>query len=232
MKLLDNTVLITGGAVGIGFALAQRFIKAGSKVIVCGRREEKLKEAQQKLPQLEVRRCDVSVESERQSLFDWIKTDFPRLNILVNNAGIQQRLNLLESNAEWSYYHKEIQVNLEAPIHLAMLFIPHLAEKDNATIINISSGLAFAPGAFAPIYSATKAALHSFSMSLRQQVAKRNINVIEVAPPAVNTDLGGAGLHTFGVPLGEFADAVFEGFGNGDLEIGCQLPPTEVGGLR
>ena len=86
--------------------------------------------------------------------------------------------------------------------------------------INISSGLAFTPGAFAPVYSATKAAMHSFSMSLRHQVAKRNISVVEVAPPAVNTDLGGAGLHTFGVPLDEFADAVFQGLAAGDTEIG------------
>lgn len=220
MKLSGNTVLITGGALGIGFALAERFISAGSEVIVCGRREDKLKEAQQKLPSLNVRRCDVSSDTQRQSLFESIRSEFPDLNVLVNNAGIQQRFNLVKTNADWSYYHKEIQVNLEAPIHLAMLFVPHLTVKANATIINISSGLAFIPGAFAPIYSATKAGLHSFSMSLRHQVAKNNIKVIEVAPPAVNTDLGGADLHTFGVPLNEFADAVFQGFANGDPEIG------------
>jgi uncharacterized oxidoreductase len=95
-----------------------------------------------------------------------------------------------------------------------------LAGKDNATLINVTSGLAFTPMAAAPIYSATKAALHSFTMSTRFQAKNQNVNIIEVAPPAVNTDLGGPGLHTFGAPLDEFADAVFQGFARGDLEIG------------
>ncbi|MTV50859.1 SDR family NAD(P)-dependent oxidoreductase [Heliobacillus mobilis] len=220
MKLTGNTVLITGGASGIGFALAERFIQLGNQVIICGRREDKLKEAQNRYPQLHTRVCDVAKETERQSLFAWINKEFPQTNVLVNNAGIQQRFNLLEVNQDWSNYQQEININFEAPIHLSMLLIPLLTNKVNATIINVSSGLAFTPGAFAPIYSATKAALHSFTMSLRHQVSKLNIEVIEVAPPAVNTDLGGAGLHTFGVPLDEFADAVFEGFKNGNQEIG------------
>jgi uncharacterized oxidoreductase len=220
MNLTGNTILITGGSSGIGFSFAERFLKSGNKVIVCGRREGKLQEVQRRFPELHVRICDVAEESERIALFKWAKSEFPELNVLVNNAGIQQRTNLLKSKEDWSYHRQEIAANLEAPLHLTMLFLPHLAEKNNAAIINVSSGLAFTPMAAAPIYSATKAALHSFTMSLRHQLSTSGIEVIEVAPPAVNTDLGGEGLHTFGVPLNEFADGVFQELEKGVQEIG------------
>jgi uncharacterized oxidoreductase len=215
-----NTILITGGASGIGLAFAERFLQAGNEVIVCGRREAKLAEAKQKFPKLHTRVCDVSDEADRQSLFDWITKGFPELNILVNNAGIQQRVNLLRPMADWSHYHQEIAANLDGPIHLSLLFMPHLVHRDRAAIINVSSGLAITPAAFAPIYSATKAALHSFSMTLRMQLSHTNIQVVEVLPPAVNTDLGGVGLHTFGAPVDKFADAVFEGLEKGGIELG------------
>ena len=220
MNTKGNTVLITGGASGIGLALAERFLNAGSEVIICGRREEKLKEAQERFPKLHTRVCDVSDASDRESLYAWVTREFPELNVLVNNAGIQQRVNLLEANKEWSYYHQEIAANLEGPIHLTMLFLPHLLQKENAAIVNVSSGLGVTPAAWVPIYSATKAAMHSFTITLRLQLSKTSVQVIEVLPPAVNTDLGGVGLHTFGAPVNEFADAVFRGLESGDLEIG------------
>lgn len=219
MNTSGNTILITGGASGIGLALAERFIKAGNEVIIVGRREEKLKEAKNKFPMLHTKVCDVSDEKERQSLLQWTIENFPKLNILVNNAGIQQRVNLLSSREDWSYYNKEISINFEGPVHLCMLFAPTLIYKENPVIINISSGLGLAPGVWVPVYSATKAAIHSFTLSLRMQLSETKVNVVEVFPPAVNTDLGGVGLHTFGAPLGDFADAVFKGFENGDLEI-------------
>lgn len=101
-----------------------------------------------------------------------------------------------------------------------MLFAPLFAEKEKATIINVTSGLAFTPAMFAPVYSATKAAIHSFTMSLRHQLTDSSIEVIEVVPPAVNTDLGGAGLHSQGVPLDAFADGIFKGLKEGQKEIG------------
>jgi uncharacterized oxidoreductase len=221
VNLTGNTILITGGASGIGGAFAERFLKAGNQVIICGRRAEKLDEARQKHPELHSRVCDVAKEADRLALFEWVSSEFPRLNMLVNNAGIQQRFNLFEANPRnWGHYQQEIAINVEAPIHLSMLFLPFLAGKEHAAIINVGSGLAFTPMAMAPIYCATKAALHSFTMSLRHQAAARNVAVVEVVPPAVNTDLGGAGLHTFGAPLSDFADAIFEGFRRGDPEIG------------
>ncbi|ATH94575.1 cytochrome C553 [Bacillus glycinifermentans] len=223
MELSGNTILITGGASGIGLAFAERFVRAGNTVIICGRREKKLEEAKQKYPDIITRVCDVTVEADRIALFEWVTEHHPQINVLVNNAGIQQRYDILKTDAKdnWAHYSKEIAVNLEAPLHLAMLFAPYFAgKKTNTAIINVTSGLAFTPMAIAPIYSSTKAALHSFTMSLRHQLSETAVQVIEVAPPAVNTDLGGVGLHDFGAPVDDFADAIFKGLKEGRLEIG------------
>ncbi len=220
MELSGNTILITGGASGIGLAFAENFLKAGNKVIVVGRQENKLAVAKDKFPDLYTKVCDVSKEEERIRLYEWITENFPDLNVLVNNAGIQQRVNLLNAKNDWGYYQNEIAINVEGPIHLSMLFIPHLMKQQQATILNVTSGLAIQPGVWVPIYSATKAAMHSFTVTLRQQLENTNVEVIEVLPPAVNTDLGGVGLHTFGAPLNDFIQAIFEGLKNNQLEIG------------
>jgi uncharacterized oxidoreductase len=217
MEFTANTVLITGGASGIGFAFAERFIRAGSNVIICGRREHKLKEAQSKYPQLDIRVCDVAVPAERTALFDWVTQAYPGLNLLINNAGIQQRIQLQEKPT-WKTLAEEVAINLEAPIHLSTLFIPHLMQQKRPSIINITSGLAFVPKANVPVYCATKAALHSFTLSLRHQLSGTPVAVIEIIPPAVDTDLGGKGLHTFGAPLNEFMDAVAEQLKMGSIE--------------
>ena len=219
MNLANNTILITGGASGIGLALAERFLAAGSKVIVCGRSAEKLHEAKSKFPQLITKQCDVSTPAERIELLNWVKTAIPNLNILINNAGIQRRVNFKENQDDWSEFQKEIAINLEAPIHLSHLFIPHLLQQRDPYIVNVGSGLAFVPAAFVPVYSATKAALHSFTLSLRHQLSSTTIKVVEIIPPAVDTDLGGPGLHTFGVPLQDFADAIMLGMSAGKKEV-------------
>ncbi|TKC15640.1 SDR family oxidoreductase [Robertmurraya kyonggiensis] len=231
MKLSGNTILITGGSAGIGLAFAERFIKAGNKVIVCGRREKVLQNAKEKFPSLITRVSDVAIESERVALFDWVTSIYPDVNVLINNAGIQQRFHVLNTDSKnnWSHFSKEIATNIEAPFQLSMLFAPFFATKEEATIINVTSGLAFTPAVIAPVYSATKAALHSFTLSLRHQLSDTSVEVIEVAPPAVNTDLGGAGLHTFGEPLDAFADGIFKGLEEGKKEIGYG---TSVNALR
>lgn len=222
MKLSGNTILITGGSTGIGLAFAERFMKAGNTVIITGRREQYLQAAQEKLPNLITRVSDLNNEAERIALFDWVTANYPDINVLVNNAGIQQRFNVLKTDvkSDWQYFNKEITTNIEAPFHLAMLFAPVFALKESAAIINVTSGLAFTPFAIAPIYSATKAALHSFTMSLRHQLSATPVEVIEVAPPAVNTDLGGTGLHFQGEPLDTFADGIFQGLQEDKSEIG------------
>lgn len=218
MQLDSNTVLITGGASGIGLGLAERFLHAGSKVIVCGRREDKLREAKAAHPGLETRVCDLARAADRVLLADWAVGEFPLLNVLVNNAGVQRRVSLAEQE-DWESTREEFAINLEAPVHLSRLMIPSLLKQKGATIVNVTSGLAFAPLASAPIYCATKAALHSFTLSLREQLAGTPIEVVEIIPPAVDTDLGGPGLHTFGVKVDELADAVMARLAGGEQEI-------------
>jgi uncharacterized oxidoreductase len=209
MELAGHAVLVTGGATGIGSAIATRFLKAGSDVLICGRRADKLTELQRRHPQLHTRVCDVEDPAQRVALRDWVINELPTLDVLVNNAGIQQHVRLLDQ-PDWEIIHREIAINFESHVHLSTLFIPHLMRQPRPAIINVSSGLSFVPLARVPIYSATKAAIHSFTLSLRQQLRETPVEVIEVIPPGVNTDLGGPGLHTWGVALDEFADAVFQ----------------------
>src|SRR5665213_2880039 len=218
MELGGHTMLITGGASGIGLALATRFLRAGSRVIVCGRRADALRDAAAAHPGLITHVGDVATAAAREALIAWVTKAHPDVNVLVNNAGVQRRLQLTEP-ANWDEVHQEIAINFEAPLHLSMLLLPHLAGQPRPAILNITSGLSFTPLTAAPVYSATKAALHSLTLSLRQQLANTPVSIVEIIPPAVNTDLGGVGLHTFGAPLDEFADAVFARLGAGDLEI-------------
>ena len=220
MKIAGSNVLVTGGASGIGLALARRFHAGGATVALCGRREDRLREVATDLPGLVTRACDLALADERRALAEWVVRELPGLNVLVNNAGIQRYPRLAAGEGDWAATGEEIAINLSAPIHLTMLLAPHLQQQSDPAIINVTSGLAFAPLARAPVYSATKAALHSFTLSLRHQLAATPIAVVELAPPAVNTDLGGPGLHTFGADLDEFADAVFARLRAGETEIG------------
>lgn len=191
MDVGGNIVLITGGATGIGFALAEQFVEAGSVVIVCGRRRTKLLVAKRKLPALHIRQCDVSVESERRKLVRWVATRFAHLNILINNAGIQRQMDFASAKVTKpvSVKDDEVAINLSAPIRLCGLFTPTLMKRKTSAIVNVSSGLAFVPIATMPVYCATKAALHSFTISLRHQLRGSSVRVFEAAPPATNTEL-------------------------------------------
>lgn len=220
MNLHNRTVLITGGATGIGLALARRFVASGNKVIICGRREERLEAARRELPALVTIRADIASESERLHLFETIVLKHPEIDILVNNAGIQNRPPPITEPQDFKAYQREIATNLESPVHLSLLFVNHLTQKSDAAIISITSGLAFSPLAFMPMYCATKAALHSFTLSLRHQLRDTTVKVVEIIPPKVQTDLGGVGLHDDGVPLDEFADHAWSQLALGAEEFG------------
>ncbi|MDQ2773171.1 MAG: SDR family oxidoreductase [Bacteroidota bacterium] len=221
MNIATNTILLTGGASGIGLALAVRFLNAGSTVIIVGRRADKLAEVQQLYPGLITRQADVADPAQRAELVRWATSTYPNLNVLVNNAGIQNRIQLAHDAAtDWDVRRQELVINVEAPIHLSTLLVPHLRHRPGAAIINVTSGLSFAPAAFVPIYSATKAALHSFTLSLRHQLEPEGIAVLEIVPPAVDTDLGGPGLHTFGVNVDAFADFIIDRLSKGEQEVG------------
>jgi len=233
VDLASNTVLITGGASGIGLGLAERFLAAGSDVIVCGRRAEKLQELKTRHPHVKTLVCDLSRAADRQMLFAWVTREHPGMNVLVNNAGIQRYPNLVApSETDADGIAEEIAINFEAPVHLSMLFAPHLAAVRHPAIINVTSGLSFVPLARAPVYSATKAALHSFTLSLRHQLKNTPIRVIEILPPAVDTDLGGPGLHTFGVKLDAFLDHTMPKLAAGDLEISYGFATEAAHGSR
>lgn len=216
MKISGNTVLITGGSSGIGLALAERFLDAGNEVLICGRREGALADVRKKHPALHTLVADTGSAADRQALFAQTVSRFPRLNVLINNAGVQRKVPLTASEP-WVETAQEIAINLEGPVHLSMLFIPHLLQQVRPVLASVSSGLAFVPIAAMPIYCATKAAVHSFTLSLRHQLARTPIEVVEIIPPAVRTNLGGA--HDFGTPLDEYADAVMTQLAEGRPEV-------------
>ena len=215
MKLTNNKILITGGATGIGLGLTERFIQENNTVIICGRRGANLAEVAEKFPTVITRVCDLTFEADRIDLYHWIAENHSDLNVLVNNAGIQNWMTI----ADDKFYEKataEIATNITAPVHLANLFINL---KSLNTIINVTSGLSFVPLAKVPIYSATKAFFHSFTLSLRYLLKSKNIEVIEMIPPALNTDLGGKGLHD-GQPLvSDFVASIFNQLTEGKTEL-------------
>jgi uncharacterized oxidoreductase len=206
MDLKGNTILITGGSSGIGMALAERFLALGNEVIITGRGEAALNAFERKHPSVHVKVNDAGSAEERSELAAWVVREFPRLNVLINNAGIQRRVNLREAEP-WADTASEIDINLGGPIHLSALLAPHLQTQPKARIMNVSSGLAFVPIAHLPVYCATKAALHSFTLSLREQLKPVGITVTEIIPPAVKTNLGGS--HDFGEELADYVDSVF-----------------------
>ena len=189
MKTSGNTILITGGGTGIGLALTEALLKAGNEIAICGRREGKLVEAKTKFPSIHYKVCDVSNSKERRSLVDWLMKDFNRLNVLVNNAGIQKQVDFGKGPADLAGDEDELQINLGAPVQLSALLVPHLMKQSESAIVNISSGLGFIPIASMPLYCAAKAALHSFSISLRHQLKGTTIKVFEIVPPTVDTEL-------------------------------------------
>lgn len=226
IDLKKATVLITGGSDGIGKGLAKRFIEAGSCVIITGRNADKLNIAKQEIPQLHTYVNDIGQVSQRELLADHIKKNFTDLNIVVNNAGIQRRIGLAEDNAGWNDRQEEIDILLSAPVHLNNLLIPLILNSGKAgVIVNVTSGGAYIPQVFAPVYSACKAALHSYTMVLRHTLSNKNCKVVELIPPAVQTGLAGPGM-AHGVPLNDFCDQIFEKLTRGNKQsIG--FGPTE-----
>ena len=219
MNLSNNKILITGGASGIGLGLTERFIQENNQVIICGRRQEALKEVSDKFPAVITKVCDLSVEAERVELYEWISENHSDLNVLVNNAGIQNWMDTSDNR----FYEKaknEVSINVLAPLHLTSLFA-QLKSLD--TIINVTSGLAFVQLTKVPVYCATKSFFHSFTISLRHLLKSKSIEVIEVIPPALNTDLGGKGLHDEHPPVSEFINAIFQQLKEGKNEVSFGL---------
>jgi uncharacterized oxidoreductase len=186
MKTQGNTIVITGGSSGIGRSLALRFHEAGNQVIVTGRRAAALSELTAAAPGIASYLLDIRDASEIQDFARRVVTDHPDLNVLVNNAGIM-RLEDASAERDLGDAEETVLTNLLGPIRLTNALIGHLLVKADTAIVNVSSGLAFVPLAAAPTYSATKAAIHSYSVSLRVKL-KGKVEVIELAPPGVRTE--------------------------------------------
>lgn len=212
MQLTDNTILITGGGSGIGRALAEAFHRLGNDVIIAGRRQSALDAVAAVNPGMKTAVLDVRDPDDILRFADRATREFPSLNVLVNNAGIMQEEDWRADAVDVSVAEATIATNLLAPIRLTAALLPLLKRQAQATIMNVSSGLAFLPLALTPTYSATKSAVHAFSDSLRYQLRASTVGVVELVPPYVQTELMGEqqASDSRALPLGEFIAEVME----------------------
>ena len=207
MKTSGNTILMTGGGSGIGEALAHRFHDRGDTVIIVGRRREALDKAAAGRERIHVMTLDVEDADAVDQFAAKVVADFPSLNVLINNAGIM-KFEDLTTKRDLADAEATIMTNILGPVRLTNALIDHLSAQADAAIVMVTSGLAFVPLVAAPTYSATKAAIHSYTVSLRTQLADK-VEIIELAPPGVQTDLTPGQANRPGyMPLDAFADAV------------------------
>jgi uncharacterized oxidoreductase len=224
MRMTGNTILITGGGSGIGGGLARAFHELGNRVIVAGRRREVLEKTG-----LDFVCLDTRDRRAIEAAVGEVTGRFPELNVVINNAGVQRRHDFSASVDE-AAIAEEIETNILGVIGVTAAFLPHLKSKESSTIINVSSGLAFVPMAQFPVYCASKAFVHSFTVSLRRQLQETSVRVIEVAPPWVATDLGGPGVFVPAPGRGPMALDVFIAAAMKDLASDAEELP--VAGAR
>ncbi len=189
MNLTGNTILITGGGSGIGRGLAQALHALGNQIVIAGRRQTPLDETVAANPGMQSLNVDMQNPSSVRSLAARATSGFPSLNVLINNAGIMRAEDLRAQQSDLADAEAIVATNLLGPIRLTAALMQHLLKQPRATILNVSSGLAFMPMARTPTYCATKAALHSYTLSLRAQLQATSIEVLELIPPYVATDL-------------------------------------------
>jgi uncharacterized oxidoreductase len=188
MKLENRTILITGATSGIGKELARQLLARRNTVIVTGRDPAKLEAIERELPGIHTFASDASDPDAIKALYASVCEHFPALDTLVNNAGIMRNVKLGQ-NPDLRDVTREIASNFSGPIQMVQIFLPHLKTRPGALIVNVSSGLAFIPLSIAPVYCATKAAIHSFTQSLRAQLDGSGVTVVELAPPGTETPL-------------------------------------------
>ncbi|CAN7291371.1 SDR family oxidoreductase [Bosea sp. LjRoot237] len=209
MNITGNTILITGGGSGIGRALAEAFHRAGNQVIISGRRERLLEEVTTANPGMEALVLDIQDRDDVAAFARQAIESFPELNVVIHNAGIM-RSEAVAAGDFLGTAEETIGTNLLGPIRLTAALLPHLLAQPRSAILTVSSGLAFVPLATTPTYSATKSAIHAWSMALREQLKKTSVEVIEIAPPYVQTELLGPqqAVDPMAMPLPEFTSEV------------------------
>jgi uncharacterized oxidoreductase len=204
MNPSGNTILITGGGSGIGRGLAEALHTQGNQVIIAGRRQKVLDEATAANPGMQSLILDIEQPGAISSFAADVAEKFPALNVLINNAGIMRAEKLLEQPGDLTDAEAIVATNLLGPIRLTAALLPHLKQQPKATIMNVSSGLAFVPLAMTPTYCATKAAIHSYTQSLRWQLRSSSIEVVEIIPPYVQTDLMDGAEDPRAMPLADY----------------------------
>lgn len=223
MTLSQQTILITGATSGIGLHLAIRLHQLGNQVIACGRNQQQLDNLNTEHAGMATHLCDITDEQQRHELATWATAHYPALNVVINNAGIMQLVDLTQP-VDPAKVMTELTTNLLAPVHLGSLFVEHLQRQPIAALVNVTSGLAFTPLATVPVYCATKAAMHSFSVSQRHQLRDTSVRVFEIIPPAVKTNLGHQDNYDRSndelMPMDDFIDAVIEALQTDTYEAG------------
>jgi uncharacterized oxidoreductase len=224
MELHNNTILITGGTSGFGLEFAKRLLESGNTVIVTGRDTVKLGAAKTNLPQLHIFQSDVSKPEAITELYEKVISQFPKLNILINNAGEMRKIVLHDSSLGLTNLTHEIETNLMGPIRMVQAFLPHLKQQQSAAILNVTSGLALVPFPISPIYGATKSGLRSYTKSLRVQLKNTQVKVFELIAPATKTPLNDAfrnldGYNVKQMDPVELVDIALKGVKKDQLEI-------------
>lgn len=209
MSMTHRTILITGGNSGIGAALARALLALGNRVVITGRNPDRLAAVLADTPGLAGYALDVTDPAALADFPAQVLADHPQLDTLILNAGIMEAEDYTADPVSTDVADRTIATNLTAPIHMAAAFLPHLRSRPQAALITVSSGLAFVPKAANPVYSATKAAIHSWSQSLRHQLRDTSVAVHEIAPPLVATELTpGQSKVAAALPLQDFTDEV------------------------
>jgi uncharacterized oxidoreductase len=220
MNISNKTVLITGGGSGIGFEAAKALSKKGNKVIIVGRNEEKLQQAAKQLNNVTAIACDIAVQADVENLVKQVKDNFSDLSVLVNNAGAAYAYQLSAEANAFDKASEEMLVNYLSLIRLTEALLPVLSQQNEAAIVNVSSIVVFAAGTSIPTYSASKAAVHSYTQSLRHTLSKdTNIKVFELMPPLVNTDFSKEIGGENGIPASEVAEGLVTALEKDEYEI-------------
>ncbi len=225
MELKKNTILITGGTSGLGYEFATKLIDLGNTVIITGRDQSKLDQTKKKLPGIHTFQSDASGPEAIVQLCGKINSQFPDLNMLINNAGEMRKISLHDTSIDLHDITREVEINLMGPIRMVQAFLPHLKQKKSAAILNVTSGLALVPFPISPIYGATKAGLRSYTKSLRVQLKNTNIKVFELVAPAAKTPLSDKFANMDGFDEKTLMDpdkliaAAIKGLQNDQLEI-------------
>ena len=221
MKKSNKVILITGGSSGIGLALAKIFLENENTVIITGRNLSKLEAAKKENAGLHIMQNDVTNDSDIQTLVTRTADDFGGIDVLVNNAGIYHGFDLNKENHPLEKQLSEIDIDFAGPVRMVHYFLPQLKKSDEAAIVNVSSGLAFVPLSQAPVYSATKAAVHAWTQSIRLHLKPANIKVLELLPPVVDTEMVAdlSGDIPKKMPPRELAEAFWKGYINNKDEI-------------